>query len=130
LSPTPTTLAFLNVGFAEMVVLFIVALLVFGERLPDTLRSVGRGYARFRRQLQDATRPVREEIARIEREATRDVSAPLLRGSGYPSEPPRPPGAPAGEAPETPGTTTSTPPAPPPSYTPPASAVGDEPPTP
>jgi sec-independent protein translocase protein TatA len=122
LTPTPTTLAFLNVGFAEMVVLFIVALLVFGERLPDTLRSVGRGYARFRRQLQDATRPVREEIAKIEREAARDLPSPLPRGSGYPSEPLQTPDTPSAE----PSPTTA---AAPPPRTPPA-AIDEEPPTP
>jgi sec-independent protein translocase protein TatA len=63
-------LAFLNIGFAEMIVVGVIALLVFGERLPQALRTLGRTYANVRRSLQEATRPVREEMARAEREVT------------------------------------------------------------
>lgn len=50
-----------NIGFPELVVIFVVALLVFGpKRLPELGRSLGRGITEFRR----ATSGVRETLER------------------------------------------------------------------
>ena len=64
--------AFLNVGYMELVVLSVVALLVFGEKLPDTLRTLGRTYAKLRRSLQEATRPMRESSRRSSSTTTKE----------------------------------------------------------
>ena len=43
-----------NIGFPEMVLIFVVALLVFGpKRLPELGRSLGRGLSEFRRASSD-----------------------------------------------------------------------------
>jgi sec-independent protein translocase protein TatA len=60
-----SVLAFLSFGIAEILLVGVVALLVFGGELPDVMRNVGRSYARLRRSLQDLSRPVREEMNKL-----------------------------------------------------------------
>jgi TatA/E family protein of Tat protein translocase len=48
-----TALAFLDVGFAEMVVCGFVALVLFGGRLPEVMRNLGATYRNFRRGMED-----------------------------------------------------------------------------
>lgn len=93
------TLAFLSLGFSEMLVIGVVALLVFGGRLPDVMHNLGRSYAKFRRGMNDLTNPIRQEMRKL------DVTSP----------PPPPSSTAADDA----GATT----APPPLYTPSANAV-------
>ncbi|MDA1194125.1 MAG: twin-arginine translocase TatA/TatE family subunit [Planctomycetota bacterium] len=65
------TIAFLDFGFSELILVGIVALLVFGGNLPDVMRTLGRNYAKFRQTLREYTAPVRDEINRA-----RDYSTP------------------------------------------------------
>lgn len=51
-----TPLAFFEIGFGEMVVVGIVALLLFGGRLPDVMRTLGSTYRSFRRGFDDLSR--------------------------------------------------------------------------
>lgn len=51
-----TPLAFFEIGFGEMVVVGIVALLLFGGRLPDVMRTLGASYRSFRRGFDDLSR--------------------------------------------------------------------------
>lgn len=44
---------FLNLGSSELLVIGIVALLMFGGRLPDVARSLGRSVNQFKRGLKD-----------------------------------------------------------------------------
>jgi sec-independent protein translocase protein TatA len=46
-------LAFFNMDSMELVIIVVIALLLFGERLPDVAKSVGRGVMEFRKSLQD-----------------------------------------------------------------------------
>ena len=57
-----------DLGFQEMIVVLIVSILVFGGRLPDVARKVGRGISEFRRGM-------REEFRRVD-EAARDDGPP------------------------------------------------------
>ncbi len=41
-----------NLGMGEMIVILVVALLVFGSRLPEVGRSLGRGLVEFKKGLQ------------------------------------------------------------------------------
>ena len=56
-----------NIGFPELVVIFIVALLVFGpKRLPELGRSLGRGITEFRRASTDLKNSIEREIENAE----------------------------------------------------------------
>ena len=42
-----------GLGMQEMVIVMVVAVLLFGKRLPDVARSLGGSYHQFRKGLQD-----------------------------------------------------------------------------
>ena len=44
-------LAFWTPGPAELVIILIIALLLFGKRLPDVMRSMGRGVVEFKKGI-------------------------------------------------------------------------------
>jgi len=51
------------IGMPELILIFLVALLVFGPRkLPDLGRSLGRGLAEFKRASDDLKRTIEDEI--------------------------------------------------------------------
>ena len=52
----PVTLAFLDLGFQEIVIVMIFGLLLYGGRLPEVARSLGRTVAEFKRNAQGLTR--------------------------------------------------------------------------
>ncbi len=95
---TSPTLAFLNLGMGELIVFGVVALLIFGEKLPEAMRNFGKAYVKFRRGISEASRPVREEIARIERDVAREATGvkpppppPADVRMPYPTGAPEPP---------------------------------------
>jgi sec-independent protein translocase protein TatA len=54
------TLAFLpNIGFQEMLVIAVIMLLLFGRRLPEVGRSLGKGIVEFKKGLKDVEDEVR-----------------------------------------------------------------------
>lgn len=67
-----------SLGFGELLVIFAVALLVFGPRkLPEVGRSVGRALGEFRRATNEMKTTLEEEV-RVEetRELTRQALSP------------------------------------------------------
>ena len=59
-----------NIGFPELIVIFVVALLVFGpKRLPELGRSLGRGISEFRRASTDLKTSIEREIENAEIES-------------------------------------------------------------
>ena len=70
-----------NLGFPELVVIFVVALLVFGPRkLPDLGRSLGKGLAEFKRASNELKRTWEEEVrseVRSEEEELRKIQQDL-----------------------------------------------------
>jgi sec-independent protein translocase protein TatA len=42
-----------GIGFQEMLIIGVLAVLLFGKRLPDVARSVGQSYQQFRKGLSD-----------------------------------------------------------------------------
>jgi Tat protein translocase TatB subunit len=73
-------------SFSHLVILFLVALIVFGpEKLPELARTLGRWTMEFRR----ATLSLREAFERDLREIDREVQArPALTASATPPTPP------------------------------------------
>ena len=58
-----------NIGFPELIVIFVVALLVFGpKRLPELGRSLGRGLTEFRRASSDLKNSMEREIHSLDLE--------------------------------------------------------------
>jgi sec-independent protein translocase protein TatA len=64
-----------SIGFPELLLIFIIALLLFGPRkLPEIGRSVGRALGEFRRASNDLKRTIEEEVATEDlRQVARDV---------------------------------------------------------
>jgi sec-independent protein translocase protein TatA len=52
-----------SIGMPELVLIFIVALLVFGpKKLPEIGKSIGKGLAEFKRASDDLKRTIEQEI--------------------------------------------------------------------
>lgn len=68
-----------NVGSGEMILLFVVALMIFGpNRLPEIGRSVGEAMHSFRKAMQSLSEPIMAEVqaqSRQIREAAQPVAA-------------------------------------------------------
>lgn len=65
------------VGFSvpAMIVICIVVLLLFGNRLPSVMRSLGRGVVEFKKGLNDPSEPGEGENKKIEESATKGVAS-------------------------------------------------------
>ncbi len=103
-----------SIGMPELVLIFIVALLVFGpKKLPDIGKSIGKGLAEFKRASDDLKRTIeqeieqgKQEVASVREQVTGVVSAgaassaaPVETSAAPPAAVDAPPGAPgAGQA--------------------------------
>jgi sec-independent protein translocase protein TatA len=59
-----------NIGFPELIVIFVVALLVFGpKKLPELGRSLGKGIAEFKKASTDLRSSIEREIENAEVES-------------------------------------------------------------
>lgn len=88
-----------SLGLPELILIFVVALLLFGPRqLPNIGRSIGRALGEFRRASNDFKRTIEEEVAaedirEVERDLKRtveEVKAPLEDAARGASAPPGP----------------------------------------
>ncbi len=51
-----------GIGYAEMMLIAGVAVLLFGSKLPEVARSVGQSYTQFRRGLNDIQTSIKDEL--------------------------------------------------------------------
>lgn len=59
-----------SIGMPELILIFVVALLVFGpKKLPELGKSLGRGLAEFKRASEDLKKTIEDEIEQGKREA-------------------------------------------------------------
>ena len=49
-------IAFLDIGFGELVVVAVVGLVLYGGRLPEMMRMLGGNYRKLKRSVEDMTR--------------------------------------------------------------------------
>ncbi len=72
-----------GMGYGEMLIVAIVAVLLFGRRLPEVARSLGQSYQEFRRGLTDLKGDVDDAVysARSGGHGSRSRYLPHLTGS-------------------------------------------------
>ena len=77
-----------NLSFAEVLVLLLVALLVFGGRLPEVARKFGGAISEFKRGMRDEMRRVERDLQVGE---TREWQRPPTSPPPAPAAPPAAP---------------------------------------
>jgi len=75
------TLAFGGIGHWELLVVLIVALLIFGRRLPDIARSVGRSLTEFKKGINEA-KDTKDEFVSDVRKIGNDVANETRSAAG------------------------------------------------
>ena len=57
-----------GIGFPELILIFVIALIVFGpKKLPDLGKSIGRAMAEFKKASEDFQESVRSEMKEVEK---------------------------------------------------------------
>lgn len=92
------TIAFMNIGTQEMILILIMILLLFGgKKLPEMARGLGRGIREFKdasegikremsEQINRATEPAAENVTRKEEAPADESEADLKTGTNVKNE--------------------------------------------
>jgi sec-independent protein translocase protein TatB len=85
----------------HLVVLFVVALMVFGpEKLPELARMLGKATAEFRKMTSDFRYALEDEVRELERQTRiKEEEAAAAARAAQPATPPTTPAAPEGSVP-------------------------------
>jgi TatA/E family protein of Tat protein translocase len=75
------------IGVPELIIIFVVALLVFGPRkLPELGKSLGRGLSEFRRASNELRNTLEEEVRVIDHETSQTGSTQSVKNEPLPTE--------------------------------------------
>jgi TatA/E family protein of Tat protein translocase len=67
----------MNLGFSEMVFIFLIALIIFGpKKLPEIGRQIGKALNEFKRASNEFKSQIESEIANLEHESTPQILPP------------------------------------------------------
>ena len=73
----------MNLGFPEMVFLFLLALIIFGpKKMPEIGRQIGKALNEFKRASNEFKAQIETEIANIERETKPEILPPTESPAG------------------------------------------------
>jgi sec-independent protein translocase protein TatA len=76
------TLSFLgSIGPWELVIIMFVVLMVFGNRLPDVMKSIGKGMTQFKRGLREVEDEIMSEPSIPEGPKQIDATAQIESGT-------------------------------------------------
>jgi TatA/E family protein of Tat protein translocase len=68
----------MNLGFPEMLFLFVLALIIFGpKKLPEIGRQIGKGLAEFKRASNEFQAQIQDEVRKLELEDVKNSIAPI-----------------------------------------------------
>jgi sec-independent protein translocase protein TatA len=80
-----------NIGVPELIIIFVVALIVFGpKKLPELGKSLGRGLSEFRRASNELKATLEEEVRSIETEPVSTTTPPAYTSHSSPAADPLP----------------------------------------
>jgi sec-independent protein translocase protein TatB len=85
----------MNLGFPEMLFIFVLALIIFGpKKLPEIGRQIGKGLAEFKRASNEFQAQIQDEVRKLELEADlKKTISPLSLENTVSYSPPTPPEA-------------------------------------
>jgi sec-independent protein translocase protein TatA len=87
-----------SLGMPELIVIFIIALIIFGPRkLPELGRSLGKSIAEFKKATNELQSTLEEEIRLDEQRASHEAQRKAVESPAAPAAPPvePPPAAPS-----------------------------------